>query len=57
MTVFAGRTKRVSQPITDYPVLARPITCEETVDISNNRKLGATVAYTDTHDNRVIKTG
>ena len=56
MTVFTGRTKRVSQPITDYPILARPITCEETVDISNNRKLGATVAYTDTHDNRVIKT-
>ena len=39
VTVFAGRTKRVSQPITDYPILARPIRCQETVDISNNRKL------------------
>ena len=55
VTFFAGRTKRVSQPITEHLILARPITDEETADISNNRKLRATVAYAATHDNIVIK--
>ena len=50
VTVFAGRTnERVPQPNTDHLILARPITGEEPTDISNNRKVGATVAYTATH--------